>query len=127
MADLPKAFSRCRPLGVSPPSAISLQRSPSHGRPAHGAGSGGEQGWVAGAAQLLGSGLWQGAELPVRPPSSSHLFPGLTPATMDRTNLPRLPGRQAAHSGWASATALFCFPGMVMSSRDWDTRSRAVL
>lgn len=74
------------------------------------------------ATQLLASGLWQGAELPIRPPSSSCLFPGLAPATTDRTDLPR----QAAKSVWAGITAPL-FPGTVTSLRDWDTRSHVVL
>lgn len=75
--------------GASLPSAISLQRSPSHRRPTRSVGSAREQGWAPGATRQRGC----RAERTVRPPSSSCLFPGLCPGKPS----PTCPGRQPPH------------------------------
>lgn len=55
--------------------------------------------------------LWLRAELPVRPPSSSRLIPGLASATMEGTDLPR----QAAPLPVGQSHSSPLFLGMVMS------------
>lgn len=51
------------------------------------------QGWAPGIAQLLAGGLWQGAELSVRLPSSSCSLPGLIQAVLGHCHCsPSFPG-----------------------------------
>lgn len=72
---------RCQPLGVSPPSAVSL---------CSGAQTTGDllvvRALAGSRAGCLGPhGCWPGSQAPQETPPSFHLFPSLTPATTDQT------------------------------------------